>query len=429
MDCRDASSGSVLTRRKAVTTAGSLGLASALGHSGVRIGRAANEDDTPEMIGGVYAVEADADGSSDGSRVRLGTLGHHHEWIDAPAQSIAVEEPDGREHWRFASEESFRSIYSGPTVVDETVFFGSDAERIYAVDASTGEIEWTFETDAVNRSSPQVVDGTVFVGGNAAYALDADTGEQQWRFDPEQPSRQGVSTPVVADGTVFVGSAEGRRDDEGRVYAIDAAAGEEEWHADTDEPVAAAPTVVEDRVFVTGAALYALRADTGEQAWRFELEGTRPVVSSPTVVDGTVFVGSDDGTVTAVDAETGDEEWHFETGGSIQSSPTVAGGALFVGSYDDHIYALDAETGEKEWRFETEMAVNSSPTVVDGVLFIGNNYDQGGPEPEPEPEPESEPESEPEDQPGFGIISTLTALGGLGYLVKQRVANEKKRKQ
>lgn len=40
-----------------------------------------------------------------------------------------------------------------------------------------------------------------------------------------------------------------------------------------------------------------------------------------------------------------------------------------------------------------------------------------------EPEPEPEPESEPEDQPGFGIASTLTALGGFGYLLKQRLTD------
>jgi len=53
------------------------------------------------------------------------------------------------------------------------VYFGSNDNHLYAVDANTGEEKWKFETgDSV--SSPAVLDGVVYFGSqdNHLYAVD-----------------------------------------------------------------------------------------------------------------------------------------------------------------------------------------------------------------------------------------------------------------
>jgi outer membrane protein assembly factor BamB len=66
------------------------------------------------------------------------------------------------------------------------------------VDAGTGSEEWAFETGGEARSSPTVVDGTVYVGSDDSklYAVDAGTGKQQWAFET---GNEMVSPPTVVD--------------------------------------------------------------------------------------------------------------------------------------------------------------------------------------------------------------------------------------
>jgi outer membrane protein assembly factor BamB len=271
--------------------------------------------------------------------------------------------------WKFETE---GEVYSSPTVVDGTVFIGSDDYPngdVYALDADDGSEQWRFETGTYVGSSLTVVDGTVFIGSydfpnGDVYALDADDGSEQWRF--ETGAYEG-SSPTVVDGTVFIGS------NDYNVYALDADDGSEQWRFETGNPANSSPTVVDGTVFIGSEDenVYALDADDGSEQWRFETGGN--VGSSPTVVDGTVFIGSNDGNVYALDADDGSEQWRFETGGDVDSSPTVVDGTVFIGSNDGNVYALDADDGSEQWRFEAGEYVGSSPTVVDGTVFIGSS--------------------------------------------------------
>jgi outer membrane protein assembly factor BamB len=170
------------------------------------------------------------------------------------AQTTGTQETSGGDLiWEFTQPSD--GVHSSPTIVDGTVYVGSNDSNLYAVDAATGSQEWTFDTSGYVRSSPTVADGTVYVGSydDTLYAVDAATGSQEWVFET---SDYVFSSPTIVDGTVYVGS------DDKTLYAVDAA--------------------------------------TGSQEWAF----TQPsggVSSSPTIVDGTVYVGSDD-TLYAVDA-------------------------------------------------------------------------------------------------------------------------------
>ena len=278
----------------------------------------------------------------------------------------AVDAETGTQQWAF---ETGDSVWSSPTVVDGTVFVGSADENLYAVDAETGTQQWVFGTGSSVESSPTVVDGTVFVGSNDGnlYAVDAEMGAEQWAFETGNNIR---SSPTGVDGTVFVGSRDSN------LYAVDAEMGAEQWAFETGDEVWSSPTVVDGTVFVGSRDnnLYAVDAETGTEQWAFETDDAI-FHSSPTVVDGTVFVGSRDSNLYAVDAETGTEQWAFGTGRSVFSSPTVVDGTVFVGTQDTNLYAVDAETGAEEWAFRTGWSVPSSPTVVDGTVFVGSISD------------------------------------------------------
>jgi len=121
-------------------------------------------------------------------------------------QLYALDASTGEKRWGFETG-LWISVASSPAVVDGTVYVGSNDSNLYALDASTGKKQWTFETGASVNSSPAVVDGTVYVGSNDhnLYALDASTGKKQWAF---QTGDRVKSSPAVVDGTVYVGSGD-----------------------------------------------------------------------------------------------------------------------------------------------------------------------------------------------------------------------------
>ncbi|WP_330346687.1 serine/threonine-protein kinase (plasmid) [Streptomyces europaeiscabiei] len=288
-----------------------------------------------------------------------------------PPTRLAMTKPS-HQPWIYTTGDWVRS---SPAVVDGTVYIGSDG-KVYALDAATGTPRWTHTTsDSAwthiltalwTASSPAVVDGTVYIGSNdhKVYALDAATGTPRWTHTA---SGWLYSSPAVVDGTVYIGSSDGK------VYALDAATGTPRWTHTTGRAVRPSPAVVDGTVYIGSddEKVYALDAATGTPRWTHTTSGW--IHSSPAVVDGTVYIGSNDHKVYALDAATGTPRWTHTTSGWIHSSPAVVDGTVYIGSNDHKVYALDAATGTPRWTHTTGNAVQSSPAVVDGTVYIGSN--------------------------------------------------------
>ncbi|MFC4406930.1 outer membrane protein assembly factor BamB family protein [Haloarchaeobius iranensis] len=146
----------------------------------------------------------------------------------------AIDADSGAERWRF-DEPSDDGFNGAPVVVDDTVYARSWGTNLHALDASTGSRRWTFsELPEPSDAAPTVVDGVAYVD---QYAVDTTTGEPEWQFET---AAEDFSTPTVFRGTVYVGATDGR------LYAVDTGAGSIEWTYDTGSEIRAAPTVARD---------------------------------------------------------------------------------------------------------------------------------------------------------------------------------------
>src|SRR5262249_55606947 len=78
---------------------------------------------------------------------------------------------------------------SGMAVAGGVVYFGTVGDHsVYAVDATTGVIRWSFYSGWEAMNIPVVVDGVVYVGGaEHVFALDAREGHRLWTFDARDP--------------------------------------------------------------------------------------------------------------------------------------------------------------------------------------------------------------------------------------------------
>jgi polyvinyl alcohol dehydrogenase (cytochrome) len=108
--------------------------------------------------------------------------------------------------------------YGQPTVAAGRLFIGDDNSFVYALDAATGCVYWSFQAEAQVRTAIALgpVSGrgsTKFAAyfgdrkGNA-YALDAHNGELLWKINTEPRVLSHVTgSPIVFDGRVYVGIA------------------------------------------------------------------------------------------------------------------------------------------------------------------------------------------------------------------------------
>jgi outer membrane protein assembly factor BamB len=148
------------------------------------------------------------------------------------------------------------------------VYIGSGDQHVYALDARTGSLKWSFATGDVVHAAPAVAKYTVYIGSwdRNLYALDAATGKEKWRYttgnDTTIYNQIGLaSSPAVANGMVFVGGRDGK------FHAVNEKTGQQAWIIDNRGGWTIASPAVRDGVVYfpprTGTRFKAVDAATG----------------------------------------------------------------------------------------------------------------------------------------------------------------------
>ena len=269
------------------------------------------------------------------------------------------------------------------------VFATSGFGALTALDAETGDVLWTQDTDAVVSSAPAYADGLVYVvsRNNVAWAINADNGRVRWQL-PGTPSPSGMvggAAPLVTGRTVVFpfGSSElvaalrksgirvwgtaisGQR--RGRVYA-----------SVTD--ITGDPVLVGDRIYAAtqSGRSVALSAASGERIWTAEEGAYSPVYPAGSAV----FLVSDEARLIRLDAETGSEVWAVELPNFTRErerrrkavfahfGPVLAGGRLVVASDDGLIRYFSPDDGSALGTLAIRGGAASDPVIADGTLYV-----------------------------------------------------------
>jgi len=229
------------------------------------------------------------------------------------------------------------------------------------------KLKWAFGFPAaeIMWGQPTVAAGRVFIGVDtgAVYSLDAATGCVYWSFQSDAGVRNAITiAPIKGQGSAKYAVYFG--DVKGNVYAVDAASGKSLWQAKVEEqPVAritGAPVLYEDRLYVPVSSseeraagysntypcclfrgsVVALDANTGKQIWKSYIIPDPPKPTAKTSAG---------------------VQQYGPAGGAVWNTPTVdaKNHALYIGTGDayshpapkgtDAVMALDMATGKVLW--------------------------------------------------------------------------------
>ncbi len=371
------------------------------------------------------------------------TMFHHdglHSGVSPEAAINASTAPGLTQKWTQlvgGGSKGHPPVYASPAVVynatlQKTVVYEvSVLGMAHAFDAATGATVWTHQLFAQGgaAASPAVDGNTVYFAGSpgALYALDATTGDVQCTFTlpvvaPETSPGRIQASPVVGhiDGSgpiVFFGDeGQSERLNAGHEWAITGVGNtagdcQQKWAFDGFANKGAnghnagswsEPALGQDAtgrwLLVFGSSnpdnsVYALDARDGTEVWRFATlqdggdqdVGAGPTISAPGVngfADGVVYIDGKDKIEVALDLLTGAQIWSFDMSvdaGIRRNSVSVASlvnDHVYV-AYATYVYALNAITGVKAWRSPATAGVIEASVAVSGpkgnhVLFIGD---------------------------------------------------------
>jgi len=314
--------------------------------------------------------------------------------------------------WQFKTKDG---IEGAAAIVNGTVYVGCLDEHLYALDLTTGQVKWTYQTHpAIGtkvgpiRTSPAVRDGLVYVGDTDGvfHCVEAATGNKRWTFDTQTEI---TSSATFAGDTVLFGSSDENlhclsKDGKERwrfkvpggpvmgtpaivnqrtfaagcdstLHVLDTVKGTEvSGNVDLGGQVGATVAVIDDQLYVgtMSGEVLAVNWKKGEVLWRFEApRAKQPFYASAAATNHLIVIGSRDKRVYALDRKSGKEVWNFATKKKVDSSPVVAGPRVFVGSADGNLYVLDLASGKERKRFALGKEITASPAVGDNCLVIG----------------------------------------------------------
>ncbi|MFC0203365.1 PQQ-dependent dehydrogenase, methanol/ethanol family [Novosphingobium soli] len=291
---------------------------------------------------------------------------------------------------------------------DESGF--SRLAQIEAANVARLGLAWSLDLpdEVTLEATPLEVDGTIYFTGSYAkvYAVDAATGKVRWTYDPEvwkhHPEKmvfsfganRGVAYEMGADGVprVFAAALDGR------LFALDARTGKSLWVVESVPEGAlnistGAPRVMNGKVVIgNGGADFGARgfvsafdAATGRQLWRFYTTPGSPeqnagdpaqVAAAKTWGDGFWKTTGGGGTVwNGMTFDAANNRIYIGVGNAGPYDPDKRDpGGKGDNLYTTSIVALDADTGRYLWHYQENPRdswdYKSTPNMVLGTLPI-----------------------------------------------------------
>jgi outer membrane protein assembly factor BamB len=311
--------------------------------------------------------------STDGEIVYLADGGHVYNVQVSNGGEVSATIDGKVTPLRFPVEANGKMIFYAPPAItpDGILFVGNAAPSdhfLYSVDAATGNIKWSFETEKPWLAGVLVLGDAVFApaGDGNLYAFSL-SGKKLW----EMPlSEHALWTAPATDGTsIYLATIDHD------VYCINPVSGDVVWQVELDNGIIGHPAIVNNTLYVgtLSGNLYALNAASGSQIWVKTLDGSIWGTPAVDVEAGVIYIGtvySTAGKAYALNAETGQVIWTADEEGSIIAGPLVASGQVIFVTETGRVQARNAETGGTIWQHDFPKNKIYTPPLLAGDVVV-----------------------------------------------------------
>lgn len=279
----------------------------------------------------------------------------------------------GREKWTFQPDSS---VTSGIAISGNTLFFGSETGRFYALNKNSGQVIWDFKTSNTIYGNPAIIGNRVVFAqaDGEIICLNISDGSPVWssggnvvRDERNRTVNDGLfdgATP--GGGMLFVSKADKK------LHALSDKDGKTLWtYTSGSQGLREAPAYSDGLVFLGeyDGIFSIIDAKTGK---RLNGGGAGGAINTPTVSNGNVYFSSWDGSVNAVKIKGVEPLWNVNVHDTITTQPAIGGGKIVVGTGRGAVIALGENNGRTLWRFNTNGGnISATPVIADGLVFAG----------------------------------------------------------
>jgi outer membrane protein assembly factor BamB len=202
---------------------------------------------------------------------------------------------NGDINWTYKTE---GYITSSPAVADGAVYVISqepDSGALYKLGVSNGSLIWKrmlpyqsmYQEGTDMHASPTVADGMVFASSNIKeyYGINATTGNIEWTYRDDTAAEFIICSTIYKDGKLFL-------IDKFFIVCVDAKNGHPIWDSFIGDELYVSPSYADGKLYVVTDQrhIYVLNATNGEKLGWFETSSNS--WSAPTIYEGRVYVGN-----------------------------------------------------------------------------------------------------------------------------------------
>jgi outer membrane protein assembly factor BamB len=270
--------------------------------------------------------------------------------------------------------------------VGNLLFIGSCAGSFYAINKSSGNLQWSYDIRKDGKQisfhgDPLVVGDLILIGTDHncvtdgighVYAFERETGKVHWKYRSTS-----VPTDIVQlNSNVYFGSFQDKWS------SLDLNTQRLNWSFETGVPNPDCkwvrdPVIDGNRLLVIGldGIIYSLDAGSGRVIWKRKLEGGPS--TDLELRDGAIYVGTNDQRVYRLSAETGTVISELGVEGKPMGGLVFSGDSLLMFAVarerTGHILSLDSKLAGVRWKRQSSPDwASERPHLWKGLVVAGN---------------------------------------------------------
>lgn len=272
---------------------------------------------------------------------------------------------------------------SSPLVINEIVYWGTDANILFANSVLNGEKKWLAKGAELNFlkgiwSSPASDGRRIFYGSydGCLRAVNLVTGQLDWQN--LQANFIG-SSPAYSEknNKIYLGLEYLNPGFQGAVAAFAADSGEMIWEYKTRSFVHSSPKISEKyNLVICGSNeqdLMAFDSVNGNLKWKTVIDGTVKFSVSLSENENYLFASATDGIVYQIESLTGNIVCKFKTSNAVLAEPLLIEDKVVIASCDNAIYVYDIHNKQLNKKINTSGRLMAHPRLIENHIFMANN--------------------------------------------------------